>query len=92
MRSKILTIGIGTGLVLALATPAFAQTTEATSDDTGLSDIIVTATRRDSNLQTTPIAITAVDQTLIEQASPDNIGDLASFVPNFSTRIPHSFL
>ena len=84
MRSKILTIGIGTGLVLALATPAFAQTTETTSDDTGLSDIIVTATRRDSNLQTTPIAITAVDQTIIEQASPDNIGDLASFVPNFS--------
>ena len=84
MRSKILTIGIGTGLVLALATPAFAQTTETTSDDTGLSDIIVTATRRDSNLQTTPIAITAVDQTIIQQASPDNIGDLASFVPNFS--------
>ncbi|WP_397591148.1 TonB-dependent receptor, partial [Sphingorhabdus sp.] len=85
MRSKkMLTIGIGTGLILALATPAFAQTTEVTSDDTGLSDIIVTATRRDSNLQTTPIAITAVDQTLIEQASPDNIGDLASFVPNFS--------
>jgi len=84
MRSKILTIGIGTGLVLALAAPAFAQTTETTSDDTGLSDIIVTATRRDTNLQTTPIAITAVDQAIIQQASPDNIGDLASFVPNFS--------
>ena len=84
MVRKFLTRGIGTGLVLALATPAFAQTTEVASDDTGLSEIIVTATRRDSNLQTTPIAITAVDQTIIEQASPDNIGDLASFVPNFS--------
>jgi iron complex outermembrane receptor protein len=84
MVSKIFTRGLGTGLVLALATPAFAQTTEVASDETGLSEIIVTATRRDSNLQTTPIAITAVDQTIIEQASPDNIGDLASFVPNFS--------
>ena len=84
MGSKILTRGLGAGLVLALATPAFAQTTDETSDDTGLSDIIVTATRRDSNLQTTAIAVTAVDQTIIEQASPDNIGDLASFVPNFS--------
>jgi len=84
MGSKILTRGLGAGLVLALATPAFAQTTDETSGDTGLSDIIVTATRRDSNLQTTAIAITAVDQTIIEQASPDNIGDLASFVPNFS--------
>jgi iron complex outermembrane recepter protein len=84
MGSKILTRGLGAGLVLALATPAFAQTTDETSDETGLSDIIVTATRRDSNLQTTAIAVTAVDQTIIEQASPDNIGDLASFVPNFS--------
>jgi outer membrane receptor protein involved in Fe transport len=84
MVSKIFTRGLGTGLVLALATPAFAQTTEVASDEAGLSEIIVTATRRDSNLQTTPIAITAVDQTIIEQASPDNIGDLASFVPNFS--------
>lgn len=84
MGRKFLTSGIGSGLVLALATPAFAQTTEVSSDETGLSEIIVTATRRDSNLQTTPIAITAVDQTIIAQASPDNIGDLASFVPNFS--------
>lgn len=84
MVRKIFTRGLGTGLVLALATPAFAQMTEVASDEAGLSEIIVTATRRDSNLQTTPIAITAVDQTIIAQASPDNIGDLASFVPNFS--------
>ncbi len=44
----------------------------------------MTATRRDTNLQRTPIAITAIDQSIIQQASPDNIGDLASFVPNFS--------
>jgi iron complex outermembrane receptor protein len=84
MGGKFLASGIGTGLVLALATPAFAQAAAEVSEDTGLSDIIVTATRRDSNLQTTPIAITAVDQSVIQQASPDNIGDLASFVPNFS--------
>lgn len=84
MRRKFLTRGIGTGLVLALASPAIAQTTDGASEEGGLSEIIVTATRRDSNLQTTPIAITAVDQSVIQQASPDNIGDLASFVPNFS--------
>jgi iron complex outermembrane receptor protein len=69
-------------LAIALAAPAIAQ--EAQSDDGGLTDIVVTATRRDTNLQSTPIAISAVDQTIIQQSSPDNIGDLASFVPNFS--------
>ena len=50
----------------------------------GLADIVVTATRRDSRLQTTPIAVSVIDSSLIQQASPRNIGDLAAFVPNFS--------
>nr|WP_310523552.1 TonB-dependent receptor [Polymorphobacter sp.] len=69
---------------VALAAPAVAQDTNAAAADAGLAEIIVTATRRDTNLQRTPIAITAIDQSIIQQASPDNIGDLASFVPNFS--------
>jgi iron complex outermembrane receptor protein len=67
--------------------PAFAQETaepvEAESSQ-GVSDIIVTATRRETSLQRTPIAVSAVDSSIIQQASPRNIGDLASFVPNFS--------
>src|SRR3546814_19092185 len=50
----------------------------------GLQDIIVTATRRESRLQTTPAAVSAVDQSLIRLASPRNHGHLAGFVPNFS--------
>ena len=53
-------------------------------DSGGLADIVVTATRRDSRLQTTPIAVSALDSSLIQQAAPRNIGDLAAFVPNFS--------
>ncbi len=70
-------------LAIALAAPAFAQDAQADTD-TGLSEIIVTATRRDSNLQTTPIAVSVVDQNIIQQASANDIGDLSSFVPNFS--------
>jgi iron complex outermembrane receptor protein len=83
---------VGSGcaaLVAALtAVPALAQTAPAevaeTASDSALQEIVVTATRRDSNLQSTAIAVSAVDENLIRQASPRNIGDLAAFVPNFS--------
>ena len=65
------------------ATPPLSQVAPAQSSG-GLADIVVTATRRDSRLQTTPIAVTAIDSSLIQQASPRSIGDLAAFVPNFS--------
>ena len=70
------------------AVPAAAQSAPAetaeTASDGALQEIVVTATRRDSNLQSTAIAISAVDENLIRQASPRNVGDLAAFVPNFS--------
>ncbi|MBO9375860.1 TonB-dependent receptor [Sphingomonas histidinilytica] len=70
------------------AVPAAAQSAPAetaeTASDGALQEIVVTATRRDSNLQSTAIAISAVDESLIRQASPRNVGDLAAFVPNFS--------
>lgn len=56
----------------------------STGDTSRLGEIVVTATRRSSNLQTTPIAVSAIDSRLIAQANPRNIGDLAAFVPNFS--------
>jgi len=57
----------------------------APSDDAStISEVIVTATRRDTNLQSTPIAVSAVDQRLIQQSNPRDIGDLSVFVPNFS--------
>ena len=66
-----------------------AQTTAAdaatpSSADDGLNDIVVTALRRNSNLQSTPVAISAIDSQLIQRVSPRDIGDLAAYVPNFS--------
>lgn len=56
-----------------------------------LNEIVVTATRRDSNLQRTPVAVSAVDANLIRQSSPRDIGDLAAFVPNFSANTITNF-
>ena len=50
----------------------------------GIGEIVVTATRRETNLQDTPVAVSAIDQQLIQQSNVDNIGGLSSFVPNFS--------
>lgn len=61
------------------------------TDAAGLQEIVVSATRRNTNLQTTPIAVTAVDQQLIQQSSPRDIGDLAKFVPNFSAATQSNF-
>ncbi|MBB4633865.1 TonB-dependent receptor [Sphingosinicella soli] len=57
---------------------------DAQADDGGLAEIIVTATRRNTNLQTTPVAVSAVDSAMINQAAPRDISDLSTFVPNFS--------
>lgn len=79
------TYSVASCLAFLLAAPAFGQEAQpAKADESALGEIVVTATRRDSNLQTTPIAITAVDARLIAQSNPRNIGDLAAFVPNFS--------
>ncbi len=56
----------------------------ATETQQGVGRIIVQATRRETDLQTTPIAISAIDRTLIQQSNVDDIGGLATFVPNFS--------
>ena len=80
-----LTVAHATLVTALLAGPALAQEPAPASQAAtgGLEEIVVTATRRDTKLQTTPIAVSAIDQSLIRQSSPQNIGDLAKFVPNF---------
>ncbi len=79
----------------AQAAPQDATTDETTDGSTAnsgqLNEIVVTALRRDSNLQSTPVAISAVDANLIQQASPRDLGDLAAFVPNFSANTITNF-
>ena len=53
---------------------------------TGLEDIVVTATRQATNLQDTPIAITAVTSEALEERGISSIGDLTSTVPNSQFR------
>jgi iron complex outermembrane receptor protein len=55
-------------------------------DDNGIAEVIVTATRVATNLQDTPIAITAVTSEALEERGITSIADLTSTVPNAQFR------
>jgi iron complex outermembrane receptor protein len=61
-----------------------AQEEEAPSS--GIAEIVVTATRQATNLQDTPVAITAVTAEALEARGITNMGELSSVVPNAQFR------
>ena len=78
MRTSISVLGI-TALCLSAAIPAFAQTS---SGATSLGEIVVTATRRETNIQETPLAISAFDQTTLDENRVVSLLDVRGLVPN----------
>lgn len=50
----------------------------------GIGDIIVTAERRSTNVQTTPIAISAVDSSYLRSSGINNVESLAQHIPNLT--------
>jgi iron complex outermembrane recepter protein len=65
----------------AMAIPAHAQD-EDKSQSQGLEEIVVTAQRRESNIQDTPIAVTALSSTAMEARGIKGLGNLENFAPN----------
>lgn len=47
-------------------------------------EIFVQATRRETNIQNTPVAVSAVNEDAIDGVVPRDLGDIAVLVPNFS--------
>lgn len=89
MRSAFLIALASSASLLPAA--AFAQTgapsTDGTSasDDSGLGDIIVTARRREENLQSVPIAVTAFTDEALEQKGVTDRTSLADNTPSLFT-------
>lgn len=70
-------------LAVAIATPALAQTeTDAPSDDSGLGMIVVTAQKREENIQDVPIAISAVGEAFLESRGITSLDALGTVAPN----------
>jgi len=80
----LLLAGLAVGLP---GTGAFAQDTqeetEAASDRLG-QVIVVTAERRETNLQETPLSILALNNEMVEAKGIEDLQDLARFSPNLS--------
>jgi iron complex outermembrane recepter protein len=70
---------------LAAAPAAMAQQASSANQETagvGLEEIVVTAERRDEQLQTTPISISAFSAQDMESRSLVNISDVGAYVPS----------
>lgn len=74
-------------LILSLALPAMSVVPIATAQTAvTLEEVVVTARRREENLQETPVAITAISGVLIEQAKILSATDLEQHTPNLAIR------
>lgn len=67
--------------LLALAVPATAQQAEDNSDGS-LEDIVVTAQKREQNLQDVPLAISAISGERVERLGVNDARDLSGLAPN----------
>jgi iron complex outermembrane receptor protein len=79
MRTSFLVLG-GAALCLPIALPSHAQT--AAKSETALEPVIVTATRRETSLQDTPLAISAFDQQTLDENRVVSLLDVRGLVPN----------
>ena len=66
----------------ALPTALGQEETPAASGE--IEEITITATRRETSLQKTPLAVTALTAEALADINPRDLGDLAKFAPGFS--------
>lgn len=64
---------------ICLATPSYAQNTDTAIQ---LEEVLVTAQKREQNLQQTPISISAFDAQALEDQGIADIEDVSNYVPN----------
>ena len=74
-----------TPILLALAFSLQAQTQD-TESRVELEEIVVTALRRSTNIQDTPISISALSESVIERLGANEFSDFAGAVPGLSLR------
>lgn len=77
--------GLKTALLLGAAAPVLAQqapAAQAATDETGISEIVVTATKTSQNLQDVPISIQAIDNAKLESLQVQSFDDYVRYLPS----------
>ena len=74
-RTLVMALVATTGSI-ALAPEALAQNSEEEADVSGIAEIVVTAQKREENLQDTPISIIALGSDTLEQRGVNSLSDL----------------
>jgi iron complex outermembrane receptor protein len=79
------------GAAMLSASVAVAVDTPTDSDESsqqgGLTEIVVTAQRREQRLQDVPIAVSAVSAETLAQANVTNVADVAKIIPSLSLQV-----
>jgi outer membrane receptor protein involved in Fe transport len=83
IRKTAVASAVAGALLAPLASTTQAQQAGA---DAGLDEIIVTARRREENLQTVPLAITAFSGESLEARGVDTVGNMNAMAPNLSVQ------
>jgi iron complex outermembrane receptor protein len=76
--------------VAAAVAAALGSSPVYSQEDQGLQEIVVTARYKEENLQTTPLAITALSVSQLEERSLANVDDVGLAIPNAFMRPPVS--
>lgn len=81
---SILAVALSLGAIQAHAQAAKATTAGAAADVTTLSDLVVTAEKREERLETVPVAVTAFSAEQRTIQGIESVQDLTNFTPGFS--------
>ena len=77
---------VGLAATVLVAAAARAQDTKPAADPGALQEVMVTAQFRSENLQETPVAITVVNASMLEQRNQTDVSQIGDDVPNVSLR------
>ena len=81
MRTKVKCSTLRLAIITAIASQA-GLLSQSLSAQPSLEEVVITATRRETNVQDTPLAVSAISSEALQIQNIENTQDLTAVVPN----------